>query len=102
MADNSHPNRPDHPNLAFFPESLIALNKEVTNHTKLMVLLANHPAPEWEIRLAQICQYCGIAIDGTFDAEGIDYIAEQCLKKLQSMVGSILIVDDTGKDKKMH
>lgn len=80
---NDHPNRPDHPLLAFFPESLIQLNKEIAKHTKLIELLSNHPAPEWEIRLAQVCQYCGIAINGIFDAEGIDYIAEQCIKRLR-------------------
>lgn len=77
------PNRPDHPNLAFFPEPLIQLNREIEKHPALIIALQEHPAKEWEVRLAQICQYCGIAINGTFDAEGIAYIAEQCIKRLR-------------------
>ena len=43
--------------LNIWPDELIALNREVANHPKLMELLANHPAAEWEIKMAEIALY---------------------------------------------
>lgn len=50
------------------PEGYIALNKELATglHPKLETLLANHPADEVDIRLAEIASYCSIALDATY------------------------------------
>lgn len=51
-----------------FPEGYIALNKELATglHPKLEKLLANHPADETDIKLAEIANYCLIALDATY------------------------------------
>lgn len=51
-----------------FPEGYIALNKELATglHPKLEKLLANHPADETDIKLAEIASYCSIALDATY------------------------------------
>ena len=56
------------------PEGLIALNVELATglHPKLAARLANHPADEWEIKLAEIASYCAVVLDGTYSAEEID------------------------------
>ena len=51
-----------------FPEGYIALNRELATglHPKLEKLLANHPADETDIKLAEISAYCSIALDATY------------------------------------
>ena len=51
------------------PEGYISLNRELATglHPKLEKLLANHPdANDVDVRLAEICNYCSIALDGTY------------------------------------
>ena len=54
--------------LQFFPDGYAALNKELATglHPKLERLLANHPAAEVDIKLAEIATYCSIALDGVY------------------------------------
>ena len=54
--------------LQFFPDGYAALNKELATglHPKLEKLLANHPVEEVDIKIAEICTYCSIAVDGTY------------------------------------
>jgi hypothetical protein len=51
-----------------FPEGYIALNKELATglHPKLEKLLANHPADETDVKLAEIASYCQVALDATY------------------------------------
>jgi hypothetical protein len=55
----------------YFPEGLIALQKELATglHPQLEKLLANHPANEWEIKIAEIATYCGVLLDDTYHKE---------------------------------
>lgn len=56
------------------PEGYQALNKELATglHPKLEKLLANHPADEVDIKLAEISAYCLIILDGTYTIEERD------------------------------
>lgn len=65
-----------------FPEELIQLNKEVSNHPELMTLLANHPSGEWEIKMAEIALYCEVIVDGTYLPEEMQKLAGILTKKL--------------------
>lgn len=60
-----------------------ALNAEVVKHAGLMEVLKNHPSGEFEIRLAEIARYCGLALDGIYDGKDIDNICALCLEELQ-------------------
>ncbi len=55
-----------------FPEPFIQLNQEIVYHPKLQALLANHPMAEWEIKLAEICLYCEVIVDGTYLPEELE------------------------------
>ena len=68
--------------LNIFPEPFIQLNMEVVHHPILMELLAAHPAHEWEIRLAQIAQYCEVILDGAYMPEEIERLCTILRNKL--------------------
>ena len=57
--------------LEYFPEGYIALQRELATglHPKLEKLLANHPADELDIRIAEIATYCQVALEGTYTIE---------------------------------
>lgn len=59
-----------------FPEPFIQLNLEIQHHPHLQELLSNHPAHEWEIRLAEIACYCEVAVDGDYLPEQIEQLCE--------------------------
>lgn len=78
-------------NLVYFSSVQQALNKEVLNHPQLMEYLRNKPAHEMEIRLAQIAEYCGLALDGIYDGKDIDNICALCLAELKSRSTQIIL-----------
>lgn len=69
-------------NINIWPDELIALNRETMNHPKLMKLLANHQAAEWEIKLAEIANYCAVIVDGDYSPDAILQLARILLAKL--------------------
>lgn len=71
--------------LNFFPEPFIQLNLEIQHHPILVELLAPHPAHEWEIRLAQIAQYCEVILDGQYMPEEVENLCSILIAKLVSM-----------------
>ena len=54
--------------ITFFPEGIIALNKELATgfHPKLEELLSRHSALEWEVRFAHIAAYCEVILDDVY------------------------------------
>lgn len=68
--------------LNFFPDPFIQLNMEILNHPILGEMLSGHPAHEWEIRLAQIAQYCEVVLDGCYMPEDIENICTILVKRL--------------------
>lgn len=71
--------------LNFFPEPFTQLNLEIQHHPILVELLAAHPPHEWEIRLAQIAQYCEVVLDGSYMPEDIENLCNILFKRLISM-----------------
>ena len=65
-----------------WPDEFIALNTEITNHPDLVELLANHPAMEWEIRLAEIALFCEVIVDGDYLPEQMQQLAGILYRKL--------------------
>ncbi len=80
-------------NVVFFPEELIALNKELSfpEHEVLAKILAQVPADEIEMRIGQIAAYCEIMLDGVYDHDGIMQIAKICTGRLQEKRGKVQI-----------
>lgn len=70
-----------------FPEGYIALNKELATglHPKLEKLLANHPADETDIKLAEIANYCLIALDATYTLAERDKLCFILAGRLEAM-----------------
>lgn len=67
------------------PEGIIALQEELATglHPKLEKLLANHPAVEWEIRLAEIASYCHVILDGTYGEQDLDQLGSILAGRLE-------------------
>jgi hypothetical protein len=68
-----------------YPEGLIALNAEIATglHPKLEARLSNHPAAEWEIKLAEIASYCSVVLDGTYAADQISELGHILAGRLE-------------------
>lgn len=90
--------------LNFFPDEFIELNMEILNHPLLGELLSHHPAHEWEIRLAQIAQYCEVVLNGDYMPEDISRIVKILTKRLAEKRvdnrGTLIISSDDIK--KLH
>lgn len=81
----------------FFPEHYIALNKELCTqkHPKLQDILAQYPADEIDIKLAQVASYCEIMLDGAYEVMERDKLCKILLERLillREPEGSGLIV----------
>lgn len=72
-----------------FPEALITLNRECAEHPVLMDRLANHPMIEWEVKLAEIANYCEVVLDGDYMPEDIDNICDILYRKLVAKRASL-------------
>ena len=77
--------------LEFFSESRIDLQKEIPNHPELVSRLQNHPAGEFEVRLAEIASYVGLVLDGDYTPEDLDNICEICRHKLWKKRSPIIL-----------
>jgi hypothetical protein len=80
-----------------FPEGYIALNKELATglHPKLEKLLANHPADETDVKLAEIAAYCSVALDATYtlaDRDRLCFILAGRLEALRELPSAEIII----------
>ena len=81
----------------FFPEGFIVLQKEIATglHPKLEKLLANHPADETDIKLAEIAAYCSVALDATYtlaERDRLCYILAGRLEVLRELPAPQIIL----------
>lgn len=60
--------------LEFFPEGIIALQKELATgyHPTLAQKLGNHRPEDWEVKLAEIASHCSVILDDTYQVEDLD------------------------------
>lgn len=68
--------------LEYFSSEKLGLQEEVSKHPELMRLLANHPAAEFETKLAEIAAYCEVVLDGVYSPEAIDKLCDILTRKL--------------------
>ena len=66
-----------------FPEVYFQLQDECSFHPQLQIQLANHPATEFEVKLAEIAAYCGIVLDGEYSDADFQHVAALCITKLK-------------------
>lgn len=76
--------------LEFFSESRIALNREVRYHPELIERLQEHPANEFEIRVAEIAAYCAVILDGDYTPSDLDKLCDILYWKLVEMRTGII------------
>lgn len=69
----------------FFPDELLDLQDEVRYHPELQMLLANHPAMEWETKVAEIAVYCSIVLNGYYTEEDLLRICKILTRRLRKM-----------------
>lgn len=73
--------------IQMFPEGFQLLNKELATglHPQLEKILQEQAAgaDDWEIRLAQIATYCGILLDGVYDAMELDNLCRILIGRLE-------------------
>lgn len=68
--------------LEFFPESRVALDREIKKHPELQELLDNHPADQFELRLTEVATYCGVILHGEYSQKDFDSICDRLRKVL--------------------
>ena len=68
-----------------FSDARIALHQEIRNHPELIKRLNNHPVDEFEVRMAEVCNYCEVILHGDYLPSDFDNIADICVKKLVAM-----------------
>lgn len=84
-------------NIVMFPQELIDLDLELAHHPLLIELINQHPANEWEMRLAHIASYCEVILDGVYGHEQILQLSKILTQKLQDKRKKlILITSPTG------
>jgi hypothetical protein len=66
----------------YFPREFLELQLEIENHPKLIELLGKHAPNEFEIRMAEICSYCEVILDGDYTEGDFTKLAKICTQKL--------------------
>lgn len=79
--------------LEFFPESYIALQRELNNHPELCARLTNHPPQEFELRLAEIASYCEVILDGSYTPDDLDKLCDILYRKLKAKDSGIILLN---------
>lgn len=71
--------------LEFFPDGFVALQKELATglHPILEKKLANHPAEEVDIKLAEIASHCSVVLEGTYTLAERDKLCHVLVGRLQ-------------------
>lgn len=71
----------------YLPEGYQALNKELATglHPKLEKILQAQDADEIDIKLANICTYCLVAVDGIYDLAQRDQLCFTLAGRLEAM-----------------
>ena len=70
--------------IQLWPEEVIQLQKELSSglHPKLYPILEAIPSDDFPQRIAAICTYCDIVVDGHYDVDDIVNLCRILNKKL--------------------
>ena len=77
--------------LVYFPEAFLELQMEISWHPELQTQLTTHSAANFEARLAEICTYCGVIVDGLYGEEELTKLATILTDKLREKRTGILL-----------
>lgn len=71
----------------YFPEEFVQLQLELQHHPLLIQRLQKHTGINNEIGIifAEICNYCGIAINSTLDGEQLEVLSKILTDKLKTL-----------------
>ena len=69
----------------YFPEAFVQLQREIQHHPLLIQRLQKHAGLGVEVIFAEVCYYCGYAIDAELDGEQLEALASHLLGKLKGM-----------------
>ena len=69
----------------YFPEEFVQLQLEINHHPLLIQRMQKHGVKDMETVFAEVCHYCGYAINGTFMPTELLKIADTLIYKLRSM-----------------
>jgi hypothetical protein len=70
--------------IEYFHKARIELAQECVYHPELKEFLANHPAEEFELKLAEIAAYLDIVLDGDYTQAQLDNLCNIMIWKLRS------------------
>lgn len=81
--------------LVYFKPPVLELQEELLHpeHSALMEILNQNAEEDWEIRLSQICTYCGVALDDWYDEADILRIMEVCTAILYKRRSKIILLN---------
>lgn len=68
--------------IVLFDPRRIALQEELKNHPELCKLIANHPADQFEHRLAEIAAYCDVLLDDYYTQDELSNLCELLTSRL--------------------
>lgn len=71
--------------LEYFPEVFVQLQLEIQHHPLLIQRLQKHTGLGVEVVFAEVCYYCGYAINAELDGEQLEALASHLLGKLKAM-----------------
>lgn len=79
----------------YFPEAFVQLQLEIAHHPLLVERIQKHKQVEFELIFAETCYYVGYAINGTFDQDQLEEIADRLItllkqKAILQVVGAII------------
>lgn len=68
----------------YFPESIIQLQQEIRNHPPLLKQMSELPDDaDLSDKVGLIAAYCGIVLDGYYDQDNIEELAEKMVFELR-------------------
>lgn len=67
----------------YFPEAFVQLQLEISHHPRLVERLQKHAQVEFELVFAETCYYVGYVINGTFDQDQLEEIADKLITLLK-------------------
>ena len=69
----------------YFPEAFVQLQLEIGHHPLLVQRLQKHIGLGLEVVFAEVCHYCGLAINGTYTPDQLETIADSLVWELKNM-----------------